>query len=82
MSELITLLFNYVKLDSEGFSLKKERVNITEFMLRIAADVYTDMEDAGMESDLQAPSHETPYGVRSRRYLSEALSSRKRRTIR
>ena len=48
MSELITLLFNYVKLDSEGFSLKKERVNITEFMLRIAADVYTDMEDAGM----------------------------------
>ena len=55
MSELITLLFNYVKLDSEGFSLKKERVNITEFMLRIAADVYTDMEDAGMEYDVDIP---------------------------
>lgn len=55
MSELITLLFNFVKLDSEGFSLKKERVNITEFMLRIAADVYTDMEDAGMEYDVDIP---------------------------
>lgn len=55
MSELITLLFHYVKLDSEGFSLKKEKVNITEFMLRIAADVYTDMEDAGMEYDVDIP---------------------------
>lgn len=55
MSELITFLFNYVKLDSEGFSLKKERVNITEFVLRIAADAYTDMEDAEMEYDVDIP---------------------------
>lgn len=55
MSELITLLFNYVKLDSEGFSLKKEKVNIAEFVLRIAADAYTDMEDAGMEYDVDIP---------------------------
>ena len=55
MSELITLLFNYVKLDSEGFSLKKEKVNVAEFVLRIAADAYTDMEDAGMEYDVDIP---------------------------
>ena len=55
MSELITLLFNYVKLDSEGFSLKKEKVNMAEFVLRIAADAYTDMEDAGMEYDVDIP---------------------------
>lgn len=55
MNELITLLFQYVKLDSEGFYLKKERVNITEFVLRIAADVYTDMENAGMEFDVDIP---------------------------
>ena len=55
MSELITLLFQYVKLESEGFYLKKERVNITEFVLRIAADAYTDMENAGMEFDVDIP---------------------------
>ena len=42
MSELITLLFNYVKLDSEGFDLKKERINITELVLQLVAGAYTD----------------------------------------
>lgn len=55
MSDLITLLFNYVKLDSEGFNLKKERVNITELVLQIAAGAYTDIEDAGMEFDVEIP---------------------------
>ncbi|MGN0354260.1 MAG: sensor histidine kinase [Muricoprocola sp.] len=55
MSDLITLLFNYVKLDSEGFDLKKERVNITELVLQIAAGAYTDIEDAGMEFDVEIP---------------------------
>ena len=55
MNELITLLFQFVKLDSEGFSLKREKVNITEFVLRIAADAYTDMESAGMEFDVDIP---------------------------
>lgn len=55
MSELITLLFNYVKLDSEGFDLKKERINITELVLQLAAGAYTDMEEAGMIPDIDIP---------------------------
>lgn len=74
MSELITLLFNYVKLDSEGFSLKKERVNITEFMLRIAADVYTDMEDAGMKYDVDIPE-EAGYAEVDKAQFSRALNN-------
>lgn len=52
MSELITLLFNYVKLDSEGFELKKERTNITELILQIVAGAYADIEAAGMKLDI------------------------------
>ena len=55
MSELITLLFHYVKLDSEGFELKKERVNLTELVLQTAAGAYTDIEEAGMELDVDIP---------------------------
>ena len=55
MSELITLLFNYVKLDSEGFDLKKERINITELVLQLVAGAYTDMEEAGMIADIDIP---------------------------
>lgn len=55
MSELITLLFNYVKLDSEGFDLKKERINITELVLQLVAGAYTDMEEAGMIPDIDIP---------------------------
>lgn len=55
MSELMTLLFHYVKLDSEGFDLKLKRVNITELVLRIAAGAYTDIEDAGMEFTVDIP---------------------------
>ncbi len=59
MSELITLLFNYVKLDSEGFDLKKERINITELVLQLVAGAYTDMEEAGMIPDIDIPEERT-----------------------
>ena len=74
MSELITLLFNYVKLDSEGFSLKKEKVNIVEFVLRIAADAYTDMEDAEMEYDVDIPE-ESGYAEVDKAQLTRALTN-------
>ena len=55
MSELITLLFHYVKMDSEGFALKMERANLSGILLQIAAGAYTDMEEAGMELDVDIP---------------------------
>lgn len=74
MSELITLLFNYVKLDSEGFDLKKERVNITELVLQIAAGAYADIEDAGMEFDVEIPE-EAGYAEVDKAQFTRALTN-------
>ena len=74
MSELITLLFNYVKLDSEGFDLKKERVNITELVLQIAAGAYTDIEEAGMEFDVEIPE-EACYAEVDKAQFTRALTN-------
>lgn len=74
MSELITLLFNYVKLDSEGFDLQKERVNITEFVLQIAAGAYTDIEKAGMELEVDIPE-EAGYAEVDKAQFTRALTN-------
>ena len=49
MNDLIQLLFDYVKLDSEGFSLNKQPVDICELVRECGAMQYYDAEDAGME---------------------------------
>lgn len=49
MNDLIQLLFDYVKLDSEGFSLNKQPVDICELVRECGAMQYSDAEDAGME---------------------------------
>ncbi len=55
MNELINLLFEYVKLDSEGFSLDRKEVNLCELLRENAALVYADIEDVGMEFDIEIP---------------------------
>ncbi|MCR5594472.1 MAG: HAMP domain-containing histidine kinase [Lachnospiraceae bacterium] len=55
MNDLIGLLFDYVKLDSEGFSLNKEETDICELTRECAAFLYQDIEDAGMELDIDVP---------------------------
>lgn len=55
MNELINLLFEYVKLDSEGFSLDRKEVNLCELLRENGALVYADIEDAGMEFDIEIP---------------------------
>lgn len=49
MGELVSSVFDYAKLDSEGFALQREDVNLPELLLREAAAAYGDAEDAGME---------------------------------
>ena len=44
-----------MKLDSEGFVLKKERINITELVLQLVAGAYTEMEEAEMIPDIDIP---------------------------
>ena len=55
MNDLIQLLFDYTRLDSEGFALKKEKTDICEAVRECAASLYTDAESAGMRMDVDIP---------------------------
>ncbi|MBP3235330.1 MAG: HAMP domain-containing histidine kinase [Eubacterium sp.] len=55
LTDLINLLFDYVRLDSEGFTLKKEDFDICELARETAAFMYQDIEDAGMSLDVDIP---------------------------
>jgi len=58
MGDLITLLFDYVRLDSENFSLRMENTDITELLRENAALLYADVEESQMEFEIEIP--ETP----------------------
>lgn len=45
MDELLTLLFEYVKLDSEGFTLHKQQGNLAELLREMTALLYADFEN-------------------------------------
>lgn len=55
MSELINLLFDYVKLDSEGFSLNKKEINLSELLRSCGAMLFSDIEERGMELEVDIP---------------------------
>lgn len=55
MTELINLLFEYVKLDSEGFQLDKKPLDIMELLRENAALVYSDVEENEMELEVELP---------------------------
>lgn len=58
MNELIQLLFEYVKLESDGFSLDRRKMDLSELLRKNAALMYSDVEEAGMELVVEIP--ETP----------------------
>lgn len=55
MSDLITLLFDYVRLDSENFSLRLEKTDVTELLRENAALLYADVEEKKMEFEIDIP---------------------------
>lgn len=55
INDLIQLLFEYVKLSSDGFSLDKKPIDLSELMRKNAALMYSDVEDAGMELEIDIP---------------------------
>ena len=55
MNDLIQLLFEYVKLDSEGFRLNRQTFDVSELLRQNAALIYSDMEEAGMQFDIDIP---------------------------
>ena len=63
MNDLIHLLFEYVKLDSEGFSLDRKETDLSELLRENAALIYADFEDAGMEFEIDIPEEVVPVSV-------------------
>lgn len=61
MDELVTLLFEYVKLESEGFTMHKEPGDLAELTRETAAFLYADFEDRGMELVLEIPEERVPF---------------------
>ena len=61
MSDLITLLFEYVKLDSEGYTLQKEKGDFAELVRENTALLYADFEEKQMQVDIQLPEEPVPY---------------------
>ena len=57
MNNLINLLYEYVKLDSDRFALKKEQVDLAELLRENAALLYPDVEEKGMEFVVDIPEH-------------------------
>lgn len=49
MSGLLSFLFEYVKLESEGFALNKTKVDLFELLRECVAGMYMDFEEKGME---------------------------------
>ncbi len=74
MDELITLLFEYVKLESEGFTLHREPGDLAEFTREITAHLYADFEDRDMELVLEIPEEKVPFEM-DRLQLGRAVTN-------
>jgi len=60
ISNLITMLFEYVKLDSVGFQLHQEECDLAELVRENIIMVYTDAEEKHMEIEIDVPDEEMP----------------------
>lgn len=78
MDELITLLFEYVKLDSDGFTLHREEADLGETLRENVALLYADFEENGMELEVEIPEEPFPCDldkVQMGRALTNILSN-------
>lgn len=55
VSELIALLFEYIKLDSKGYSLNRCELDFAELTRECVAGVYTEFEEKNMPIELDVP---------------------------
>ena len=74
MSDLITLLFDYVRLDSENYQLRLEKTDIAELLRENAAMLYADVEEKGMEFEIEIPEEPVFYMV-DRLQLSRVITN-------
>lgn len=74
MDDLIGVFFEYVKIDSEGFTLHKEKLDLAELFRENIALFYADFERKGIEVQLDIPE-ETVFWELDRIQFSRALSN-------
>ena len=55
MSDLINLLFDYLRLDSANYGLRKDEIDLPELLRTIAASIYSEIEEKGMEFEIIVP---------------------------
>lgn len=72
MNELLSLLFEYVKLDSEGFAFHLEKTDFAELVRENTAQVYADFEARGMILTVELPEHAVFYRL-DRLQMSRAV---------
>lgn len=60
IGNLINLLFEYVKLDSEGFALNGKTLDLCELLRENAAMLYAEMEENGMTLTADIPEKTIP----------------------
>lgn len=63
MNELITLLFEYVKMDSAGFELHREECDLGEILRECTASMYSDFENRKITLTVKIPEIPTPYNL-------------------
>lgn len=55
MNDIIQMLFDYVRLDSEGFAINRSRIDICELVRECVAADYTDIENKKDEIEIDIP---------------------------
>lgn len=78
IDELITLLFEYVKLDSEGYSLRKKSDDLAELLRETVAAFYTEFEEKQIDLSIDIPDQSVPYEMDSlqmRRAVTNLLTN-------
>lgn len=61
LTDLLSLFFEYVKIDSEGFSVHRENSDIVELLRENIALFYADFERKNIEMELDIPEESIPW---------------------
>lgn len=81
ISELVNLLFEYVKLDSAGYSLNLQSCDYAELVRNCIAGAYADFEDKKMDLTIDIPEEEIILKL-DRTQISRAINNLLVNTIR
>lgn len=74
LDEMVSLFFEYTKLESKGFQLKRENINIAEVVRETVAELFMDFEEKGIIIEAEIP--ETPvFFLADRIQLSRAITN-------